>query len=324
MYVTFYCHVGYYLDGNSQLQCIVTTSSVPAWNNPIPVCRGTLISTIATTNSNTAPSRKTPNVTATSLAQSNTVRTLSTLNILAQGDGGPTQIVSLISTIAITNSNTAPSRKTPKVTATSSLAQSNTVRTLSTLNILAQGDGSTQIAIITGLSIAVTLLVVLFVTLLIVHFYHRHKSRTNNQTPDSTNRLETRSTTKFQKEAPDYQNVDSETETYMGIDMTSRQPESVYQGMTNPDKLKSDSDYLGLDASSRQNETEYQSVNASIETGRGHDNDQDPIYNEIPETQNVSDADCRKTLQVPVPPRVNVVQSGANNAKRLYVNIPLF
>ncbi|XP_072038836.1 uncharacterized protein [Amphiura filiformis] len=39
MYVTFYCHVGYYLDGNSQLQCIVTTSNVTTWDNLIPVCR---------------------------------------------------------------------------------------------------------------------------------------------------------------------------------------------------------------------------------------------------------------------------------------------
>ncbi|XP_072039237.1 uncharacterized protein [Amphiura filiformis] len=39
MNVTFYCHVGYYLDGNNLLQCIVTTSNVSTWNNHIPVCR---------------------------------------------------------------------------------------------------------------------------------------------------------------------------------------------------------------------------------------------------------------------------------------------
>ena len=47
---------------------------------------------------------------------------------------------------------------------------------------------------------------------------------------------------------------------YMVLDASSRQPNSVYQKVTNPKSLKQSDTYLALDPESRSKETEYQSI----------------------------------------------------------------
>ena len=63
----------------------------------------------------------------------------------------------------------------------------------------------------------------------------------------------------------------TDEEPYMDLDASSRQPESVYQEVTNPDKLKDSDTYLTLDPNSRSAETEYQALDT-----RGQDSD--PTY----------------------------------------------
>ena len=117
----------------------------------------------------------------------------------------------------------------------------------------------------------------------------RKCNTTNNNNKSMSTGLETCSTPHLSHQTPDYQNVSNpanvaETETYMGF-KTSRQPESVYQGMTNPEQLKSSDNYQSLDTTNVSNaDAEYQSLSKDKrqdDQKRG----QDLIYHDISENK---------------------------------------
>ena len=85
---------------------------------------------------------------------------------------------------------------------------------------------------------------------------------------------------------------------YLHLDISSRQPESTYQGITSPVDLINSEMYTELDSTSRSKETEYQDI-----TGNSHDSDQDCEY-QVVLNDTFDNANDNTSRQVPIPPPV--------------------
>ena len=75
---------------------------------------------------------------------------------------------------------------------------------------------------------------------------------------------------------------------YTGLDSSQQQP-SEYQDLVHPIGLKTVDDYMSLDDASRQAEQEYQDLDTSLPC----------------------DPEKKRSLQVPIPPKVETVESGS-------------
>ena len=71
----------------------------------------------------------------------------------------------------------------------------------------------------------------------------------------------------------EYECVHNPNAPYMELDVSSQQPASVYQEVTNPENLKHSDTYLALDPKSRSAETEYQAIDP-----RGRNEGATPAY----------------------------------------------
>ena len=109
-------------------------------------------------------------------------------------------------------------------------------------------------------------------------------------------------------------NPSNNDELYLHLNISSRQPESMYQGITSPADLINSEMYTELDPNSKSKEAEYQDV-----TGISHYSDQDSEYQEVLNDTFENSYD-KSSRQVPIPPPVEHDET-IQNSCGIYVNV---
>ena len=117
----------------------------------------------------------------------------------------------------------------------------------------------------------------------------------------------------------EYQNVSqtnipsADDKAYLPLDISSREPQSTYQGLTIPEELMNSEMYTELDLTSKSTETEYQDA-----TLNDSDLDEDSEY-QVVLNDNLENACANKRSKVPNPSSVKC--AGGIEGNGVYINV---
>ena len=117
----------------------------------------------------------------------------------------------------------------------------------------------------------------------------------------------------------EYQNVSQtdisskDDKTYLHLDISSREAQSTYQGLTIPDELMNSEMYTELDPTSKSAETDYQDL-----TSNNSNLDEDSEY-QVVLNDNLENSSANYRSKVPNPPSVK--RSARIQVNSIYSNV---